>query len=141
MCWRGVRSQKGGSLLAFGNRYDLPENALIAVVIRGNQPIIPRGANDLLAGDRVVLISLPKKHGPVIKAITGERKQRAGPCGKRNTSDNAMPLFRLALWAKILAMFLGRLKFIVVIISLLKLGRDTRLMIARSMKGNGYDQR
>jgi len=52
-----------------------------------------------------------------------------------------MPLFRLALWAEILAMFLGRLKFIVVIISLLKLGRDSRLMIARSLKGNGYDQR
>ncbi|MFO7553839.1 MAG: potassium transporter TrkG [Desulfobacterales bacterium] len=41
-----------------------------------------------------------------------------------------------ALWAEILAMFLGRLEFIVVIISLLKLGRDSRLMIARSLKGN-----
>jgi len=51
----------------------LPENALIAVVIRGNQPIVPRGANDLMAGDRVVLITLPENHGPVLKAITGER--------------------------------------------------------------------
>jgi len=47
---------------------------LIAVVICGNQPIVPRGANDLLAGDRVVLITLPENHGPVLKAITGERK-------------------------------------------------------------------
>jgi trk system potassium uptake protein TrkA len=53
---------------------DLPENALIAVVIRDNQPIVPRGDNDLLAGDRVVLITLPENHGPVLKAFTGERK-------------------------------------------------------------------
>jgi trk system potassium uptake protein len=53
---------------------DLPENALVAVVIRNNQPIVPRGANDLLAGDRVVLITLPENHGPVLKAFTGEQK-------------------------------------------------------------------
>jgi trk system potassium uptake protein TrkA len=52
---------------------DLPENALVAVVIRDNKPIVPRGANDLLAGDRVVLITLPENHGPVLKAFTGER--------------------------------------------------------------------
>lgn len=51
---------------------DLPENALVAVVIRGNQPIVPRGANQLLEGDRVVLITLPENHGPVLKAFTGE---------------------------------------------------------------------
>jgi trk system potassium uptake protein TrkA len=53
---------------------DLPENALVAVVIRDNQPIVPRGANDLLAGDRVVLITLPENHGPVLKTFTGDRK-------------------------------------------------------------------
>jgi len=52
----------------------LPQNALVAVIIRDNQPIVPRGANELLAGDRVVLITLPENHGPVLKAITGERK-------------------------------------------------------------------
>lgn len=51
----------------------LPENALVAVVIRGNMPIVPRGANDLRAGDRVVLITLPENHGPVLRAFTGER--------------------------------------------------------------------
>jgi trk system potassium uptake protein TrkA len=51
---------------------DLPENALVAVVIRNNQPIVPRGANRLLGGDRVVLITLPENHGPVLKAFTGE---------------------------------------------------------------------
>lgn len=53
---------------------DLPENALVAVVIRDNHPIVPRGGNDLLAGDRVVLITLPENHGPVLKTFTGERK-------------------------------------------------------------------
>ncbi|RJP93723.1 MAG: TrkA family potassium uptake protein [Desulfobacteraceae bacterium] len=52
----------------------LPKNALVAVVIRSNQPIVPRGDNDLLAGDRVVLITLPENHGAVLKAFTGERK-------------------------------------------------------------------
>ena len=36
-----------------------------------------------------------------------------------------------ALWAEILAMFLGRLEFIVVIVSLLKLGRDGRRAMKR----------
>jgi trk system potassium uptake protein TrkA len=53
---------------------DLPENALVAVVIRHNQPIVPGGASQLLEGDRVVLITLPENHGPVLKAFTGEQK-------------------------------------------------------------------
>jgi len=53
---------------------ELPENALVAVVIRDSQPIVPRGASRLLAGDRVVLITLPENHGPVLKAFTGEQK-------------------------------------------------------------------
>ncbi|MFO7915396.1 MAG: TrkH family potassium uptake protein [Candidatus Krumholzibacteriales bacterium] len=36
-----------------------------------------------------------------------------------------------ALWAEILAMFLGRLEFFVVVVSLLKIGRDGRLMLTR----------
>jgi trk system potassium uptake protein TrkA len=53
---------------------DLPENALVAVVIRDNQPIVPRGASQLRGGDRVVLITLPENHGPVLKTFTGERE-------------------------------------------------------------------
>ena len=41
-----------------------------------------------------------------------------------------------ALWAEIIAMFLGRLEFIVVIVSLIKLSRDCRLMTPRSLKRN-----
>jgi trk system potassium uptake protein TrkH len=36
-----------------------------------------------------------------------------------------------ALWAEILAMFLGRLEFIIVVISLLKIGKDLGLMVKR----------
>jgi len=53
---------------------DLPENALVAVVIRDNKPIVPRGASDLMAGDRLILITLPENHGVVLKAFTGEQK-------------------------------------------------------------------
>ncbi|MBI4776069.1 MAG: TrkA family potassium uptake protein [Deltaproteobacteria bacterium] len=52
----------------------LPENVLVAVVIRDNQPIVPRGANRLLTGDRLVLITLPENHGRALKVFTGERK-------------------------------------------------------------------
>lgn len=51
---------------------NLPENALIAVVIRDNRPMVPRGENDLQAGDRIVLITLPENHGPALKMLTGE---------------------------------------------------------------------
>jgi trk system potassium uptake protein TrkA len=54
---------------------DLPENALVAVVIRNDQPIVPRGGNELLGGDRIVLITLPENHGPALKTFTGERKE------------------------------------------------------------------
>jgi len=52
----------------------LPDNALVAVVIRNDRAIVPRGANDLQAGDRVVLITLPENHGAVLKAFTGDGK-------------------------------------------------------------------
>lgn len=53
---------------------DLPENTLVAVIIRENQPIVPRGASYLLAGDRVVLITLPENHGRALRAISGDRR-------------------------------------------------------------------
>jgi trk system potassium uptake protein TrkA len=53
---------------------DLPENALVAVVIRNSQAIVPRGSVQLLVGDRLVLITLPENHGPVLKMFTGEEK-------------------------------------------------------------------
>jgi trk system potassium uptake protein TrkA len=65
----GIDSPVIGKLL---NDINLPGNALIAVIIRDNQPLVPRGGNDVQVGDRVVLITLPENHGLVIKALTGE---------------------------------------------------------------------
>jgi len=53
---------------------NLPENALVAVVIRNRQAIVPRGASQLQEGDRIVLITLPENHGPVLRVFTGEQK-------------------------------------------------------------------
>jgi len=50
----------------------LPEGSLIAVVLRDGEAVVPRGNTELKAGDRIVLITLPANHGPVLKAITGE---------------------------------------------------------------------
>lgn len=52
----------------------LPDNALVAVVIRNGQAIVPRGDNKLLQGDRVILITLPENHGTVLKSFTGEQQ-------------------------------------------------------------------
>lgn len=52
----------------------LPENALVAVVMRDQRTIVPRGGNQLQAGDRVVLITLPENHSAALKALTGHRK-------------------------------------------------------------------
>ncbi len=68
-------SPVGGKLL---KDVVLPENALVAVVIRDNQPIVPRGANQLLSGDRVVLITLPENHGAVLNVFTGKGNRGAG---------------------------------------------------------------
>jgi trk system potassium uptake protein TrkA len=50
----------------------LPADSLIAVVLRSGDAVVPRGDTELHAGDRIVLITLPANHGPVLRAITGE---------------------------------------------------------------------
>lgn len=50
----------------------LPENALVAVLIREARTIVPRGGTRLMPADRLILITLPENHGPVLKLFTGE---------------------------------------------------------------------
>ncbi|MFZ2147896.1 MAG: NAD-binding protein [Sedimentisphaerales bacterium] len=50
---------------------NLPVDCLIACILRDNNPVIPRGATTLCTNDRLVLITLPEKHGPVLKLLTG----------------------------------------------------------------------
>jgi trk system potassium uptake protein TrkA len=52
---------------------NLPANSLIACILRNGEPVIPRGGTTLCADDRLVLITLPENHGPVLKLLTGSR--------------------------------------------------------------------
>ncbi|RJP26181.1 MAG: TrkA family potassium uptake protein [Candidatus Abyssobacteria bacterium SURF_5] len=51
----------------------LPPGALLAVVIRGESVIIPRGDTRLLPGDSAILITTPKEQGPALRILTGEK--------------------------------------------------------------------
>jgi len=50
----------------------LPENSLVASILRNGQPIVPRGATVLQAGDRIIVTTLPENHGQVLRMITGD---------------------------------------------------------------------
>jgi len=50
----------------------LPEGSLVACVFRGEETMIPRGGTVLLAGDRLVLMTLPENHGRVVQLLTEE---------------------------------------------------------------------
>ncbi len=49
----------------------LPENSLVAGIVREGEPIVPRGETVLAAGDRIVLITVPRNHGEVLRALMG----------------------------------------------------------------------
>ena len=48
-----------------------PRDALIAVVFRDGESIIPRGDTELRAGDRVMLVTVSASHGQALKVLTG----------------------------------------------------------------------
>jgi len=50
----------------------MPENSLIASILRGGRPIVPRGATLLLPGDRLIAITLPENYGRVLRMLTGD---------------------------------------------------------------------
>jgi trk system potassium uptake protein TrkA len=49
----------------------LPEDSLIASIIRKGQPIVPRGSTVLKSGDRLIAISSPENLSRVLKILTG----------------------------------------------------------------------
>jgi trk system potassium uptake protein TrkA len=51
----------------------LPENSLIACILREGHPIIPRGTSMLQDRDHLVVITLPENHGQVLKILTGDK--------------------------------------------------------------------
>ncbi|MBN2181670.1 MAG: NAD-binding protein [Sedimentisphaerales bacterium] len=50
---------------------ELPNDALIACILRDDKPIIPRGVTKLNVKDRLLLITMPENHGQVLKFLTG----------------------------------------------------------------------
>ena len=49
----------------------LPGDCLIGCILRSDETVIPRGETILNADDRLVLITLPENHGPVLKLLMG----------------------------------------------------------------------
>lgn len=53
----------------------LPENSLIAAILRGNDVIIPRGPSILQAHDQLIVMTTPENHGKVLKMLTGDNPE------------------------------------------------------------------
>ncbi|HUW62148.1 MAG TPA: TrkA family potassium uptake protein [Candidatus Bathyarchaeia archaeon] len=50
----------------------MPENSLVACVLREDQAIVPRGTTVIAASDRLIVISEPQNHSAAMKTLTGE---------------------------------------------------------------------
>lgn len=48
----------------------LPERALIAMIVRGNETIVPGGADRLEVGDRVILAAVPSAHREALDLLS-----------------------------------------------------------------------
>jgi trk system potassium uptake protein TrkA len=51
---------------------DFPKDALIAVVTRDGEPLIPKGVTELRENDRVLLVTLSGIHAHALKLLTGK---------------------------------------------------------------------
>ncbi len=50
----------------------LPTGAVVAYLLRDDQPLIPNGQTALLAGDRLMLVTLPGNHAPALESLTAK---------------------------------------------------------------------
>jgi trk system potassium uptake protein TrkA len=48
----------------------MPPQSLIGYIVRGQEPIVPRGDTVLQAGDRIIVISMPEQYGHVLSLLT-----------------------------------------------------------------------
>jgi trk system potassium uptake protein TrkA len=51
------------------NLFEMPHEAIIGCIIRGGQPIIPRGDTTVSPGDRLIILSLPQVQSATLSAI------------------------------------------------------------------------
>jgi len=50
----------------------MPEDSLIACLVRGEKPIIPRGNTTLQAKDKLIVVTLPDNHAQVLRLLTDQ---------------------------------------------------------------------
>lgn len=50
----------------------LPENSLVACVLRDNEAIVPRGTTVIVGSDRLIVLAVPESLGPAMRILTGE---------------------------------------------------------------------
>ena len=48
----------------------LPGKALVGVILRGDEAIVPRGNTEILDGDHIVLFALPESVSKLLKYLT-----------------------------------------------------------------------
>lgn len=50
---------------------DLTKDAIVGCIVRGEEAIIPRGDTMILAGDKLIVLALPRSQSKVLKALSG----------------------------------------------------------------------
>lgn len=48
----------------------LPRGAVVAYLLRDDEPLVPHGRTELQAADRLMLVTLPGNHAPALQALT-----------------------------------------------------------------------
>lgn len=51
----------------------LPTGAVVAYLLRDDQPLVPHGRTELRAFDRLMLVTLPGNHAPALEALTARK--------------------------------------------------------------------
>lgn len=49
----------------------MPENSLVACIVRENEAIVPRGTTVISPSDRLIVMSVPENHQAAMEALTG----------------------------------------------------------------------
>ncbi|HPE63545.1 MAG TPA: Trk system potassium transporter TrkA [Methanothrix sp.] len=62
------RAEKEAKILGKNAGEKMPKGAIIGMIMRGNQPIIPTADTEVKDGDRIFILALPKV-GPKVKAL------------------------------------------------------------------------
>lgn len=74
-----VRLEPGASVVGRPLMHaGLPAGAIVAYLLREDEPLVPDGRTELRAGDRLMLVTLPGRHAPALEVLTA-RASGGGP--------------------------------------------------------------